>query len=165
MRWLIIILGSLLALGGILYLIGSFLPVKHIAVVKRSFTIKPHELWAILTDFRSYKMWRSGLKSVEAIDHKQWKEESSHGVILYELEVGEIDKQLITRIVSDNLPFGGYWYFQLTETAQGCNLSITENGEVYNPIFRFMSKFMFGQESTVRQYMADLQKHVKQEDL
>jgi hypothetical protein len=161
MRWLIIILGSLLALGGILYIVGSFLPPKHVATIKGSFTIKPHELWAILTDFKTYKTWRSDLKSVDVVSHKQWKEESRHGIILYQLEIGEMNKQFITRIVSADLPFGGYWYFELTETSEGCDLRITEHGEVHNPIFRFLSRFMFGHESTIRQYMADLKQHIK----
>ena len=35
---------------------------------------------------------------------------------------------------------------------------MTENGEVYNPIFRFMSKFFLSQTETIDTYMADLKR-------
>ena len=33
---------------------------------------------------------------------------------------------------------------------------ITENGEVYNPLFRFMSRFVFGHTATIDKYLEDL---------
>ncbi len=42
----------------------------------------------------------------------------------------------------------------------GTRLTITENGEVYNPIFRFMSRFVFGHTATMDQFLSDLKKRV-----
>ncbi len=34
----------------------------------------------------------------------------------------------------------------------------TEDGEVYNPIFRFMARFVFGYQGTLNSFMSNLQK-------
>jgi hypothetical protein len=33
---------------------------------------------------------------------------------------------------------------------------ITEEGEVYNPVFRFISRFVIGQTRTIETYLRDL---------
>jgi hypothetical protein len=35
-------------------------------------------------------------------------------------------------------------------------LRITEQGEVYNPVFRFVSRFVIGQNRTIETYLRDL---------
>jgi hypothetical protein len=37
-------------------------------------------------------------------------------------------------------------------------VSITEDGDVYNPVFRFVSRFFIGHEATITTYLANLQK-------
>jgi hypothetical protein len=162
MRWLILIIGPLLLLGLVMYVVGSFLPVKHIAKVKRSFRLRPDQLWQILVDFREYITWRSDLKSLHPISDRKWKEESRHGVITYEQEINEPARSFTNKIISEDLPFGGYWHFEIAETAEGSEVSITEYGEVYNPMFRFMSKFLFGHDSTLNKYVEDLERTQKQ---
>jgi hypothetical protein len=63
---------------------------------------------------------------------------------------------MVTVIVDKNLPFGGSWTFELKAEAAATTLTITENGEVYNPLFRFMSKFIFGHTATLEKYLQDL---------
>ena len=41
---------------------------------------------------------------------------------------------------------------------EGCAVTITESCEVYNPIFRFMSRFVFGHSATIKRYLRDLGK-------
>jgi hypothetical protein len=40
-------------------------------------------------------------------------------------------------------------------------LQITEDGEIYNPIFRFVSRFFIGYEGTLRQYVSDVERKVR----
>jgi hypothetical protein len=64
--------------------------------------------------------------------------------------------KLVGRIADKNLPFGGTWTQVLTETEGSTTLAITEDGEVYNPIFRFMARFVFGYAATLEKYLRDL---------
>ena len=41
-------------------------------------------------------------------------------------------------------------------------MRITEDGEIYNPIFRVMARFVFGYEGTIAAYLASLQRHLQQ---
>jgi hypothetical protein len=35
-------------------------------------------------------------------------------------------------------------------------VTITESGEIYNPVFRFMARFVFGYDSTMAGYLGAL---------
>lgn len=51
--------------------------------------------------------------------------------------------------------------FVLTNTP----LAITEDGEVYNPLFRFVSRFLMGYDSTIDTFLRDIAKRVGQSDV
>ena len=71
--------------------------------------------------------------------------------------LSEVPKKLVRRIASDDLGFGGDWQYVITPTSEGgCQLTITEFGKVPNPLFRFMSKYIFGQTATMEKYMKAL---------
>jgi hypothetical protein len=63
---------------------------------------------------------------------------------------------LKTRIVTENLPYTGTWTVALEPTDRGTMVRITEQGEVYNPVFRFLSRFVIGQTRTIENYLHDL---------
>jgi hypothetical protein len=63
---------------------------------------------------------------------------------------------MVTRIADKTLTFGGAWTYELSPQGGGTRLVITEHGEVYNPLFRFMSRFVFGHTATLDRYLADL---------
>ena len=56
------------------------------------------------------------------------------------------------------MPFGGTWTYEITPVGKGSRLQITEDGEIYNPFFRFMARFIFGYEGTIGSYMSALEK-------
>ena len=60
----------------------------------------------------------------------------------------------MTRIADPNLPFGGTWTYELTPQADGSTmLRITENGEIRNIFFRFVSRFLMGYTKTMEDYL------------
>jgi hypothetical protein len=65
-------------------------------------------------------------------------------------------QRMVTQIADKNLPFGGSWTYLLTSTADGCKLTITEHGEVYNPVFRVVSRFVIGQTRTIDSYLKNV---------
>ena len=40
---------------------------------------------------------------------------------------------------------------------EGTRVTLTENGEIYNPVFRFMARFVFGYDGTMRTYLDGLE--------
>ena len=116
----------------------------------------------VVSDFAKYPEWRSGVTSVEVQGPvgvgAVVTEHGPEGTIPYRIEVFEPPSKIVMRIADTSLSFGGTWTFEVFPNDSGSELVITENGEVYNPIFRFMSKFLFSPSATIETYLADLKK-------
>jgi len=48
------------------------------------------------------------------------------------------------------------WVHEISLEPGGSMLQITENGEIYNPLFRFMSRFVFGYTATIDAFIQAL---------
>ena len=49
------------------------------------------------------------------------------------------------------------WTFEIAPVSGGgAELRITEDGEIYNVIFRFMARFVFGYTASIERYLRDL---------
>ena len=69
-------------------------------------------------------------------------------------------KHLVTRILDENLPYGGRWEFDIAPEGQNdSRVTITERGWVSNPLFRFVSRFVVGHTSSLEAYLRALGKH------
>jgi hypothetical protein len=160
MKWLLIIVIAIVVLVALMYLIGYFMPVKHVARHSVVLNTTPEELWKILHDQAQYSKWRSDLKKVDVKDERHWTEISSNGKLDFESEIVRPNELFHSHIMNKDLPFGGSWTYELRSNGKGTELMITENGEVYNPLFRFMSKYIFGHETTLKKYGEDLTKKI-----
>ncbi len=151
--------GALLALVALVTAIGSALPIRHTAALESVFPAPRNSLYALITDVARYPEWRAGVERVElhpAAGRLRWAETGADGKILYEAVESVPGIRLVTRIADPGLPFGGSWTFELEDTPAGTRLRITEDGEVYNPVFRFLSRFVFGHDRTIERFLADL---------
>lgn len=161
MRWLLIIGGTLGGLVAVIIAAGYALPEKHVASLSVELDAPPERVWETITNVTSFPRWREGVTSVEIIQRAPagpvWRERSSDGTITYETVESVPPLRLISRVSDRSLPFGGTWTFDLTPTPRGTRLTIREDGEVYNPVFRFASRFVLGHNTTIRKYIADLE--------
>ena len=98
------------------------------------------------------------------VDGKPRMRETNGGTaITYELSDIVPDQGMVSRIVNDKLPFGGSWTYEIIPVTapwspsisapDAMTLRITENGEVNNPVFRFVSKFVMGHSATIDKYL------------
>ena len=163
MKWLWIVLAILAGLVVIVAAIGALLPQKHVATRAARFHEPPDAVWAAITDIAAFPNWRPGVKSVERLpDHNglpAWREMDNHGqYIPYEVTEWVPPRKLVVRIADSKLPFGGTWTYTLQGVGGGSELRITENGEIYNPVFRFVSRFILGYRGTIEAYLRALEK-------
>lgn len=147
----------LVALVALVVAIGYSLPVSHVATRSRDVPTSPAHTLARLTDLDAFPRWRSDVKSVEIVSRTplRWREHGSNGDILFERTDTTPDR-IVTRIADPSLPFGGTWTYALSPSPRGTLVTITERGEVYNPIFRFASRFVFGHTATIDRFLEDL---------
>jgi uncharacterized protein YndB with AHSA1/START domain len=163
MKILFVTLGGLAILVGVVVGVGLLLPVKHRASRQATYPASPDSVFSVITRIEGFPAWRSTVKKVDVVasapEALSWRETGSDGAILYVADQVTMPSRLVTRIADRSLPFGGTWTYELTPSGQGTMLRITEDGEVYNPLFRFMSRFVFGHTATMDTYLRDLGKH------
>jgi hypothetical protein len=125
MKWLLIVLGVIAVLVVLIAVIGSRLPREHVASRTLRVRRTPQEVWAAVTQ-------AAAASSVP-------------------VDVLEQDppRRQVTRVKDTEKMFGGTWTIAITPTPEGATLTITENGWVANPIFRFMSRFVIGHHATI----------------
>jgi uncharacterized protein YndB with AHSA1/START domain len=157
-----ILLLSGLVLGTVILmvvLVGALLPVRHQASRTAELRAPEARVWELISDFGRAPAWRTDLRSVEPVPGREsvWKETARNGEVI-EYETLEVvpERRLVRRIASQGLPFGGTWTFELSSAAGQTRLTITERGEVYNPVFRFVSRFLMGHAATIDRYLKAL---------
>jgi len=160
MKWILITLAIIGLLIIAVVAIGFLLPVKHVATRSARFAQPAEKIFLAITDIQSFPEWRPSVERVEVLPpsgaHPRFREIGSDGSILFETDSLVPNKRLVNRIADRSLPFGGRWVYELTPDGNGTRLTITEEGEVYNPIFRFVSRFLMGHTRTIDRYLGDL---------
>jgi len=164
MRWILGIVGILVVVVLLVVAIGYALPKSHVASVSARYAAPPDALWTSLTDVAAFPQWRKELARVELLPDENgqrgWREHGKNDVITYRVVASDPPRRLVTRIADETLPFGGTWTYELAPAAGGTRLTITERGEVYNPIFRFMSRFVFGYTGTMDSCLSALKQRL-----
>lgn len=167
MRVLIFIVVGVIAgvavLAGIVALIGSRLPKSHIASRSILLHRSPQDVYAVVRDFDSAPKWRSDVKQIE-VDSRAggpvyFREVGKHGTVNYELMEDVPGQRMVTRIRDTDLGYSGQWTYMFAPENGGTRVTIREDGEVSNVLFRFMSHYVFGQTSTIDSYLTSLARH------
>ena len=158
MKWVLIIVAFLILLVAVIAGIGMLLPKTHVATRASRFKQSPQAIWEAITGAPD---WRSDIRSFENLPardgRRSWAETDKHGQTIAYETVEEIPRtRLVTRIATPKLPFGGTWTHEIRPLTDGSELTITEAGEIYNPIFRFMARFVFGYSASIETYLKAL---------
>jgi hypothetical protein len=157
--WIFVVLGAVLIL---ITLIGYLLPKEHTITREARFQQSPEVIWKTITDIDAMPAWRQGLKSVKHLPDKNglptWIETLDSGTIPLETVTSQPPSKLVVRIADPKLPFGGTWTYEITPLPSGSNLRIREDGEIYNPVFRFLARFIFGYSGTIDTYLKSMAK-------
>lgn len=156
-----VIIGAIVLLAAIAALVGSRLPKNHTASRSILLHRPPKEVYDVVRDFSSAPAWRSGVKSVEVQpqpDGKTHFREVGSDTIDYEVAEDIPAQRLITRILNTDLGYSGQWTYDFVPESGGTRVRITEDGEVSNVIFRFMSCYVFGHTATLDTYLTSLAK-------
>jgi hypothetical protein len=125
MKWVVIVIASLIALIMIAAIVGSMLPRNHRA--SRTLTLKrsPAEVWPVITQAAS-----SSSVPVDVLENSP-------------------PHKLVTRVKESEKNFGGTWTIAIDPIPAGSRVTVTEDGWVANPIFRFVSRFVMGHHATM----------------
>ena len=134
MKWILLAVVALIALVIAVAVVGAMLPRDHRA--SRTLTIKraPADVWPVL------------MQAMQA---------SSVPVDVLETQP---PNRLVTRVTEKEKNFGGTW----TTVLANNTVTITEDGWVANPIFRFVSRFVMGHHATMDGILTQVAKQLNE---
>lgn len=116
--------------------VGAWLPVGHVATRTKRLPARPTVVWGLINDPVATKGWGGNVRT-EVVD-------------------GDEPRMLVTKIVGEKA-FGGTWTFELAPDGhEATSLTITERGEIYNPLFRVIMR-VAGHTRTIDAYLAKLE--------
>jgi hypothetical protein len=158
MKIVLIVLSALVLLTAATVAIGAMLPKAHIASRSASLRASPEQLFALISGPQN---WRPDVKNWESIPdaagRRLARETTRDGEsITYEILDASFPISIKRRIATENLPYSGTWSYSLQSDGEITTVRITENGEVYNPVFRFLSRFVIGHTHTIDAYLRAL---------
>lgn len=115
---------------------GASLPTAHVTSRSRRIPARPEIVWGLINDPVATKGWGGNVKT-EPVEQ-------------------DAPRLLVTKIVGEKA-FGGTWTFEIApEGHDASTLTITERGEIYNPLFRTVMR-LIGLTRTMDAYLAKLQ--------
>lgn len=162
MRIALWVLGGLSLAVLIVLAIGWWLPVRHVASNTVTLTAPPAAVYAVVSDIASYPKWWSDMNRVEALPavdgRARFRQHMSGDAVIIEVIEALAPSRFVTRIADPDQPFGGTWTLEIMPTATGSTLTATEHGEVYNPLFRFVSRFIMGHSATINSFLEAVSK-------
>ena len=154
------VIAGIALLAGVIALIGSRLPKTHTASRSVLLRQSPNQVYAVARDFGSAPTWRSDVKRIEVQTQPgqrvHFREEGKNGTVNYELVEDVPSQRMVTRILDTDLGYSGKWTYVFSPDNGGTRVIITEDGEVSNVLFRFMSHYVFGQTATLDGYLTSL---------
>jgi uncharacterized membrane protein len=167
MRTVLIVAMVIVAILGLavllIALIGWRLPKQH--SVTRSILLHktPDTVYAVTRDFAATPKWRSDVREVTVTTtpdgRVQFREDGKNGTVNYELAEDVPGQRIVTRITDTDLGYAGKWTYLFEPEGPNTRVSITEDGEVSNVIFRFLSRYAFVHAATIDTYLNSLGKH------
>jgi uncharacterized protein YndB with AHSA1/START domain len=163
MIWIVYVVAGLAALIALMALIGLTLRADHVATRDAAIPAPPAAVFAAIRDVAAYPTWRTDVKKVELlppIDGKPaFREHGANGKIPFVIDEDVAPSRLVTRIADDKLPFGGRWIITVVPDGAGSRVTVTEEGVVKNPVFRFLSHTVFSLVKTQEKWLANLAAH------
>jgi uncharacterized protein YndB with AHSA1/START domain len=162
MAWILAPVAVLASLLFIVIAIGLSLPRQHVASRTLKTRQPPEIVWKAITDYESQPTWRKELKGIERLpdlDGREVWRELYEGESPITLETAEsIAPHRLVRIIADEGgPFSGRWEYDIRpDETGGSRLTITERGEVPNPLFRFISRFLIGHTYFMEKFQKEL---------
>ena len=152
LKIVLVVVGLVVAVPAVLALVGLFLARDHTASTTMIHAAPVDRVWGLIADPSGYARWHPGITGAQRLEDRDgaavWRLEGERGGFAVMTEALEPEQRMVTRIV-DESAFGGTWTWELEPVEGGTRLTLTERGEVYNPIFRTLGKLFLDQRATI----------------
>jgi uncharacterized protein YndB with AHSA1/START domain len=164
MKWIVIVLGAMLGLIVLMAVLGVFVSREHRATSTISLRQPVDSVWKVIRDLGGVTNWFPAMQRSERLPdragHEVWRQKiGGFDTPIIVLEAAP-PRKLVTQIDPQaGGSFGGTWTYQLLPEKNGTRISVTEAGWISNPLFRFLSRFLFGYYGSLDGYLKALGRH------
>lgn len=159
-RWVLWIVGGLAALGAATYALGFALPRDHVAQSSRLIPMPIEQAAARIRNVRAYPEWRGDIAleiTGESEGAVAYIENQDGDRVSYRLTEPERGRRFVAVITDDTLPYGGQWTFTLTPEGDATRVTVEEDGEIRDPLYRVFARFVFGYTASMDAYLDRLE--------
>jgi hypothetical protein len=167
LRWIITVLAALAAIVIAVAVVGALLPAEHVARASITLQQPADSVWAVVRDLGDYPSWWSDVDAMERLPdregHETWTQKMDGEDLPLMVVESEPPARMVTRIAGQDLLFGGSWTQEIEPAPEGCTVTVTEAGEVYNPIVRVVARFIIGHHRTIESYLRALSQRFGEE--
>ncbi len=154
MKWVLIVVGSIVAIAVLILIVGMLRPSTHLATHTVVLAVPPESVWTVITDFERQPEWVPDFTAVERLPDRDGLPSfrESFGGFQATTVVRDAERpRLLTKEILPGGAFHGSWTWELAAEGAGTRLTVTERGMVDNPFFRGMMVFA-DHSKTMRKY-------------
>lgn len=169
LKWALAVVGGFVALVAAATAVGALLPRDHVASSTVTLRQAPDSVWSVVRDFAGQPFWWKDLTGVVRLPdvdgRERWQQQYTSGPMALEIVEDQPPRRLVTRIVPSRnaASYGGTWTYEVSAVGDQTRLTITEQGWVANPLFRFVARTMLGPHTTMDSYLKALSRRLGQE--
>jgi uncharacterized protein YndB with AHSA1/START domain len=131
----------------------------------RATTLKqtPEAVFALLTDLPNFPQWNQDMVKIEMlppVDGKEATRQTFKGNMQMTIITSESTppKHLVRSMGDNSGPFEGSWTYDISPTADGSEIVLTEQMTMNSACFRLMAK-LFGQTKYMDKHLKGMAKH------
>jgi uncharacterized protein YndB with AHSA1/START domain len=162
MKILVRIVLFLIVLAVAAYLYGRSIPAHQTRTRTISLKQTPEAVFTLLTDLPNFPKWNPNLEKIEMlppIDGKEATRQTFKGNMVMTIVTSEsTPPKHLVRSMGDGGPFEGSWIYDITPTADGSQVVLTEQSTYNSVLFRLMSK-LFSPTKYMDGHLLGMAKH------
>jgi uncharacterized protein YndB with AHSA1/START domain len=153
----------LILLVGAAYLYALTIPAHQVHTRTTTLKQSPDAIFALLTDLPNFPKWNRNMVKIEMlppVDGKEATRQTFKGNMAMTIVTSESTppSRLVRSMGDVGGPFEGSWTYEITATADGTKVTITEDSTMKQPFFRLMSR-LFGETKYIDEHLQDMAKH------
>ncbi len=186
MKWILIAMVVSMVLIGVVVLAGGLLPREHRVSQSAVVAAPPARAFALLADVAGAASWQGDVyeivpvasaetvsmepaASVEptepmastapAAQTEQFREIGKRGAQRVQLISAKSPAELTIARRGGGVAFRGTWHYRLQPVDEGTRITVTERGEIPNPVFRLLSRVIVGRDRALDAQLTALKAH------